>query len=231
MRIPATSFTAKSTARLLACLIAPMLAACASKPAPPGWQADAASSLAGFSDAYLKGDSIIAEANFLRARDQTASTGRPDLVAHAELVRCATRVASLEYDDCPGFEALAYGASAAQRTYAAYLAGRWQGLDPALLPVQHRAIVGSAASAKGASALGTIDDPLSRLIAAGALFKAGRASPADITAATETASLQGWRRPLLTWLGVSAQRAQAAGDGAELARIRRRIDLASKAEQ
>jgi len=213
---------------IAAILIAAALAACASKPAPPSWQSNAYSSLGGFSDAYLKGDSAIADAEFARARSETASTGRPDLVAHAELVRCATRVASLEFDTCPGFEALAQDASAAERAYAAYLAGRWQGLDPNLLPPQHRAIVGAPPAAAGKSVLDGVADPLSRLVAAGVLLQAGRIAPADIAAATETASQQGWRRPLLMWLGVSAKRAADAGDAAEAARIRRRIDLASK---
>ncbi|MFZ3286452.1 MAG: hypothetical protein WA191_06340, partial [Telluria sp.] len=85
-------------------------------------------------------------------------------------------------------------------------------------------------AAAGKSALDAIEDPLSRLVAAGALLQAGRITPADIVAATETASAQGWRRPLLMWLGVSAKRAEAAGDTVQLARIQRRIELASKAQ-
>ena len=92
----------------------------------------------------------------------------------------------------------------------------------AALPEQHRPVVTGAT-------LSGIADPLSKLVAAGALFKAGRIKPADIETATETASSQGWRRPLLMWLGVSLQRARAAGDGAAVARIERRIALASGA--
>ena len=76
-----------------------------------------------------------------------------------------------------------------------------------------------------------IADPLARLVAAGAPLQAGRLTPADIAAATETASAQGWRRPLLAWLGVQAQRAQEAGDRDAAARIQRRIELASKPRQ
>jgi hypothetical protein len=206
--------------RTSACIIAVLLAACASKPAPPSWQSGARSALDGFTDAYLKGDSSAAASEFARARSETAATGRPDLVAQVELVRCAARVASLEYDDCPGFAALAQDASPAQRAYAAYLAGRWQGLDMALLPEQHR---GALATGK----LDAVADPLSRLVAAGALLKAERITPEGMALATDTASKQGWRRPLLMWLGVSAKRAEAAGDTAELARLRRRIALAS----
>jgi hypothetical protein len=205
----------------LIALAATVLAACGSKPAQPSWKSNASSSLSAFSDAYLKGDTNIAETEFARARREMASTGRPDLVAHAELYRCATRAASLEYDNCPGFAAVAQDATAAERAYAAYLDGRWQGLDPLLLPESQRAMV------QGKGALAAIADPLSRMVAAGALMKAQRITPADIAVATSTASDQGWRRPLLMWLGVSLKRAQAAGDSAEAARIERRIELAS----
>ena len=205
-------------------LAALALAGCASKPVPPAWKSNAADALIGYSEAYLKGNSSIAESEFARARGEMSSTGRPDLVAHAELVRCATRVASLEYDDCPGFAALAQDASAAERAYAAYLTGRWQGLDAALLPEQHQAVV-RAPAGQAANVLSGIKEPLSRMVAAGVLMQAGRIAPADIAIATETASGQGWRRPLLMWLGVAQKRAEAAGDSAEAARIGRRISL------
>ena len=201
-------------------LAALLLAGCASQPAPPSWQADAKDALDGFTDDYLRGNTAAANAEFARARRETGSTGRLDLVAQVELVRCATLAASLEFDDCPGFASLSSDANAQQRAYAAYIAGRWEGLDGAALPEQHRLVLASG-SLKGMA------DPLARLVAAGALFKAGKITPGDIELATNTASEQGWRRPLLMWLGVSEQRAQAAGDTAAVERIRRRIALAS----
>jgi len=201
-------------------LAALLLAGCASQPAPPSWQADAKDALDGFTDDYLRGNTAAANAEFARARRETASTGRPELVAQVELVRCATLAASLEFDECPGFAALAPDATAQQRAYAAYIAGRWEGLDVAALPEQHRPVVASGS-------LAGVADPLARLVAAGALFKAGRIRPADIDTALDTASQQGWRRPLMMWLGVAEQRAQAAGDSAALERIRRRIALAA----
>lgn len=197
-----------------------VLAGCASKPAPPSWQPNAKDALDGFTDDYLRGNTAAANAEFARARRETTSTGRADRVAQVELVRCATLAAALEFEDCPGFASLAADATAQQRAYAAYLAGRWEGLDVAALPEQHRAVVGTGS-------LAGVADPLSKLVAAGALFKAGRIEPGDIEAATETASGQGWRRPLLMWLGVQAQRAEATGNVAALEQIKRRIALAS----
>ncbi|HEX8785189.1 MAG TPA: hypothetical protein VF793_03310 [Telluria sp.] len=202
-----------------AAALALALCACASKPQPPAWQPDAKSSLDGYLDAWLNGDTPAAEAEFARARRATAGTGRFDLVAQDELVRCAAQVAALVYD-CPGYAALAGDATPAQRAYAAYLDGRWQGLDASLLPEQHRAVVASGDPAG-------VADPLARLVAAGAALKAGRLTPAGIAAAVDAASSQGWRRPLLAWLGVEEERARAAGDSAAAEQIRRRRALVS----
>lgn len=199
-----------------------LLAACAGAPVPPDWQANAHLALANFTAAYNTGNTRLTDQEFARARAEIASTGRPDLLARAELVRCAARVASLAFDDCPGFEALAADAPAPERAYAAFLAGHWQGLDPALLPAQHRALLAGAADAE---TLNAIKDPMSRLVAAGVLFRMGRITPAGIAAAADTASANGWRRPLLAWLGVQAARADAAGDRDAAAHIRRRIEL------
>ena len=77
----------------------------------------------------------------------------------------------------------------------------------------------------GAQALLAIKDPLSRLVAAGVLFKMSLGDPAVMALAVDTASEQGWSRPLLAWLHLQAQRAELSGDMEESARLRRRIGL------
>ncbi|WP_426114429.1 hypothetical protein [Massilia sp. PWRC2] len=196
-----------------------LLAACVSRQVEPAWRSDASGALDSFTKEYLAGNSAAAAADFARARSAMSSTGRAALVAHAELLRCAVKTASAEVGECDGFAPLAADATPAERAYAAYLAGHWQALPADLLPPQHQAI------ARGSAGLAGMSDPLAQLVAAGALLQAGRLAPADIALAIDTASAQGWRRPLLTWLGVAAQRAQAAGDVAEVARIHRRIAL------
>ena len=64
----------------------------------------------------------------------------------------------------PGFEPLRQDAPAAERAYAAYLAGQAQPQDAALLPAPQRAVL-----AGGADAVKAVADPLSRLVAAGVL--------------------------------------------------------------
>ncbi len=196
-----------------------MLAACAGSAPPPDWQTNAHLALKNFETAYLVGNSRTADAEFARARAELSSTGRVDLVARAELTRCAVQVASLAFDDCPGFTALAADVDGEERAYAEYLAGRWQALEVNRLPQQHRPVVAGGVLPA---------DPLSRLVATGALLRAGRITPVGIAAATEAASANGWRRPLLAWLGVEEKRAADAGDAESAARVRRRIELVTK---
>ena len=218
-----------STSHWITLLSALLLSACASKPVPPDWQTNAFAALKDFSAAYLKGNTRLADFEFARAKSEIASTGRADLLARAELTRCAVRLASLELDQCAGYQTLAAEASPDEQAYAAFLTGQWRSLDVARLPVPYRAIVLTAAAKQPSdpqpSALAAIEDPLSRLIAAGALLQGNRLSSFDVATATDTASSQGWRRPLLAWLGVQLKRAGDAQDAQSASRIQRRIDL------
>jgi hypothetical protein len=173
----------------------------------------------------MTGNTRVELAEYKRAREALASTGKVDLIIRAELIRCAARVASLVFEECEGFDKLAADASPADRAYAAYLAGRAGAADAALLPAQHQPIAAAASDTAAAGAAQAITDPLSKLVASGVLLRANKATPALLTDAVETASAQGWRRPLLAWLGVQAMRAEQAGDAAETQRIKRRIDL------
>jgi hypothetical protein len=182
-------------------LLTIFISGCAGGPPAPAWQANAKYSLDSFQQAYLRGDTRVAEVEFERAKAELGSTGNAALVARAELVRCAARAASLEFDSCPGFEKLRADAGTEEISYAEYLAGR--------------------------SPRAAADDAFSRLVFLGVQFNSGKANPENIAAAIDIASAQGWRRPLLAWLGVQEKRAEAAGDREALERIRRRIALVS----
>jgi hypothetical protein len=214
------------TSRLRPTLLvtAMLLAACAGKPIPD-WKINAKDATERASNAYLAGNTRVADQEFLYARNEVTRTGRIDLLARVELTRCAAQVASLVLDGCPGFEKLRQDAPAAEVAYANYLAGNIQPVDIGQLPAQHRAVAGASSDNAAASAMLSIEDPLSRLLAAGVLLQSKRASPAVISAAVGTASAPGWRRPLLAWLGVQAMRAEQAGDTAEVQRLRRKMTL------
>ena len=203
-----------------------VLSGCASGPAPQVWESNAQSALQNASTAYLTGNARVEEQDFARTLRELRATGRADLVANAELTRCAARTASLVFDDCPAYLPLADDASAEQRAYADYLAGRWQGLNVALLPKHHAAVVANPATAL---ALSQTQEPLSILVAAGVLLKHGNLTQPALDEvsrlAVQTASSQAWRRPLLAWLGVQTKSAESKGDASQVATIKRRIDL------
>ena len=216
--------SAMSRALLVTLLAA--LAACAGKPPQPDWQMNAHDAMERSVQAWLVGDTRIEAQEFDKARSELARTGRVDLLARAELKRCAARVASLVFEPCEGFEKLRADAARAERAYADYLRGSVSPQDIELLPQAQRAAASPGVAADGgAAALRAMDDPLSRLVAAGVLFQAGRASPQAITLAVDAASQQGWRRPLAAWLLVQVRLAEQAGDGEEAARLRRRIEV------
>ena len=204
-----------------------LLAACASGPPVPDWQANARSALDQAAAAYLAGDSAAEARAFAHARDQLGGTGRPELVARAELMRCAVRVASLVFEACAGFERLRNDAAPAERAYAEHLAARALPRDAIeRLPAAQQLAAAAIAAGKAPDAgVQGIADPLSRLVAAGVLFQAGQASPAMIALAADTASAQGWRRPLLAWLEVQAQLAERGNAVEEAQRLRRRMAL------
>jgi hypothetical protein len=215
----------RKLSRFAAVISAGLLTACAGTPPPPDWKMNAQSSLESFEKHYLEGNRRLAEHNYEMARAEIARTGRPDLLARAELIRCATEMAALDPAHCAVITSLPAGTSPEDRAYAAFLAGNWQGLEAASLPEPYRPLLKTTEDKARDQALGGIQSPLSRLIAASVLFRQGNLSPTGIALAMDSASGQGWRRPLLAWLNVQMKRAEAAGDRDALAQLQRRIEL------
>lgn len=216
--------TARRAHRLLLAGLCAALAACSSKPPAPDWQMNAHAAAQKAVEAYLSGNTRVAHLEFARARQETARTGQPALLARVVLLECAARVASLEPGGCSAFDALRQDATPAEQAYARYLAGQLPPQDIPLLPAAQQTVA-AARPGSAAPVLASMPDPLARLVAAGVLLQTGGADPQIMRQATDTASARGWRRPLLAWLLLQAQRAEQAGDADAAARLRRRIHL------
>ena len=203
------------------------ITACASGPKPADWQLESKGAMERAVAAYLEGNARVEAAELARARLEISSTGRVDLLARAELLSCASRVASLVFEPCAGFEKLRQDSPPAERAYADYLAGKLQPQDINLLP-KNQQISAQTQLIRTQPAIERIADPLAKLVAAGTALQAGNASPALVQAAVDAASSQGWRRPLLAWLGVQLKLAEASGNRLEAERIQRRFALTLK---
>ena len=78
-----------------------VLSACASGPKPAEWQLNAKGATERAIAAYLEGNTRVELAEMAKARQDISSTGRVDLMARAELLSCASRVASLVFETKP----------------------------------------------------------------------------------------------------------------------------------
>ena len=203
-----------------------LLTACGSGgPPPPDWKTDSADLIARYQKHALLGENTLAERYFQQAVGATGGAGRMTETARLWLVRCATRRAMLIDDACTDYAELAAVApDAADQAYYRFLTLQWEGLDVALLPAQHRDLLRAPAATRHAVP-GRVGDPLARLLSASLLVMRQEANAATLDVATETASSQGWRQPLLTFLKLQHEQATAQGNTVEQARLARRIQL------
>jgi hypothetical protein len=198
--------------------------ACSSPPKSPDWELNAVDALRRATDAYLSGRSGVADSEFRLARAEVARTARVDQAARVELTRCAVQVASLQFEPCNGARELSADLAKPEAVYLSYLEGQaLDAADVALLPESQRGLLANPAALAEPKL-----DPLSKLVAAGVALQRKQASPATIQAAIDVSAQQGWARPLLAWLAVAKQRAQAAGATDEAQRIQRRMDLVTR---
>jgi len=218
------------TVRSLVLASALAAVSCASAPQVPRWQGDAFEALEAYRTHYLAGESKRAERDYAAARAAVGSTGRLELAARVEVIRCALATAALDFDKCAALYAILPDAGPEERAYGAFLAGRWQAIDMRALPAAYRGVAAASAEEAQNRQLREIEDPVSRLVAAGALLRQARISPDGVAAAVDAASAEGLRRPLLAWLKVQEKLAESAGDAAALAIIRRRIALVEGAK-
>lgn len=206
-----------------------LLVACGSGgPPPPDWKTDSADLIERYKKHALLGENTLAERYFQQAISATGGAGRVADTARLWLVRCATRRAMLIDDACPEYADLArIEPNAADLAYYRFITLRWDELDLALLPGHHRDLV-RAPAGKRHDTLSRISDPLARLLDASLLVLRREANPQTLELATETASAQGWRQPLLTYLKLQEKQAIELGNTAEQARLAKRIQLVEK---
>jgi len=209
----------------LAAVTVALLSACAGGPPPADWQIAGHTGLARFGQAWLSGETRSAEVPMASARQSIASTGRLDLAARLELARCGYLTAGLVFECAALTSEIRTQATADDQAYARFLQGDWSGLEAHHLEARYRPLLQAKDAAGRNDAAHAIADPVSQLIAAALLLRRNEATPALITTAIDTASAQGWRRPLLAWLGIAKQRAEQAGDTRARAHYQQRISL------
>lgn len=190
------------------------LAACGNQPPAADWALNADSGAERATQAYLRGDARVQALEWSKARSEVERTARPQLMARLALMRCAAEQASLDWKDCVDYAAVAIDAEPAEQIYAAYLQAQpLSAQDIARLPAAQQPVA-RALQDRGAAlaAVKAVKEPLSRMVAASVVLRAQGPSDGLLAEAVDTASAQGWRRPLLAWLLLYVKEAREAGD-------------------
>lgn len=219
--------------KLLVLLCALSLTACGSKGPPiPDWKTDSANFIERYKKTYLAGENTVADRFFEQAVNATSGAGKVAETARLWLIQCALHKASLVTDSCERYADLANTDTTAEdKAYFQFLSGQWDQIDVKALPSQYAPILKAATEdmAHTNATLNAMTDPLSRLIAAGLLLERKHVDDETLALATRTASDQGWRRPLLTYLKLREARAQQSGNAGEQASLNVQIKLVEDA--
>ncbi|MDA8125375.1 MAG: hypothetical protein M0009_09330 [Deltaproteobacteria bacterium] len=235
MRIPFATFTSRSSrtirtgAVLLGLLWAALWIGGCGKPAP-AWFAAGHQQLESFKTDYLTGaEPRLVELRFPRVLRELKKSGDLDLIQKAWLTKMALQVAALEKakaDDYLAAEAAL--AVPENRQFYLFLTGEPAQVEAALVPKAYRPFLAALQSRNADAAvrkIADIEDPLSRLIAAGVLIRHLPPSEALLQTAVETASQNGWKRVLLAWLKESKTFHEKRGETAQAEAIGRRLNL------
>lgn len=200
------------------------LAACSQKPPAADWALNAESASDRATQAYLKADQRVQALEWNKARAEIERTASPQLLARLALMRCAVEHASLQWNVCSEYEALAVDADPPEQAYARYLqAAALRPQDIALLPEAQQAVARAADAQAALAAVQGVRSPLSRLVAASVALRMHGPSAGLLAEAVDTAAAQGWRRPLLAWLLLSVREARQVGDETQAQRLERRV--------
>jgi hypothetical protein len=210
---------------LFFCLLT--LVGCGPKPIP--WIAAGYQQMENFKTDFLTGRSpIVTDMHFKKAVEEIKKSGDLGRLGKVWLTRMALQVAVLEEieeGDYPKVEAAQ--SVPANRNFYLFLKGD-RAADDALLPSQYRPflkVLRGGNAPEAGLAVAKIDDPLSRLIAAGLTVRRHPENETLLRAAVETASQNGWKRALLAWLKRLGAFYEASGETSKAAAVRRRINL------
>ena len=210
-------------------LLTLFIGGCGSRPAP-AWFAAGHQQLETFKEDFLTGGApSIAETHFNKAVAEIKKGGDLDLLGKAWLTRMALQVAALEDPEEGEYGSIAAAqAVPANDQFHLLLTGDASQADGVLLPAQYRPLLRALQSrslSDAETSVAQIEDPLSRLIAAGLAVRAHLENVAILQGAVETASRNGWKRALLAWLKRLAAFYEAAGQAANAAALRQKIGV------
>jgi hypothetical protein len=180
------------------------ICACSSSQPIPQWKDTASRQLENYKTNFLTDKEDADEPHFIKARNAIASNNDLQMLAKAYLIKYALHTAVLEdFDDSDFLRIDKLEPNAANRAYYDLLKGNISQLNEAKLkPVYQKLLrlMRDKNLSVAAREISSIDDPLSRLIACGIWVKYMPYNEDVIKLAINTASQDGWKKPLWAYL-------------------------------
>ncbi|MBP7017742.1 MAG: hypothetical protein KBB23_11265 [Smithella sp.] len=213
-------------------IIVLLICACGGAGHIPVWKEKAYSQLDEYKTSFLTGREASTEPHFEKARKEIGAGNDLGLLTVAYLTKYALHTASLEPFDASEFAKLyRLEPHPADMAYCHFLKGNFSAVDTKELPARYAGVL-KAASGKDAATAGreiaAIDDPLSRLIACGVWTRYLPADEAILKIGIDTASANGWRRPLWAYLERLQNYYLENGDQAKANSVSERLKLLKK---
>jgi hypothetical protein len=170
----------------------------------PQWKDTASRQLENYKINFLTDKEDIDEPHFIKARNAISSNNDLQLLAKAYLMKYALHTAVLEdFDDSDFLRIDKLEPNVSNRAYYDLLKGNISQLNETKLKLAYQKLLHLMRDKNlsvAAKEIASIDDPLSRLIACGIWLKYMPYDENIIKLAIDTASQDGWRRPLWAYL-------------------------------
>jgi hypothetical protein len=178
--------------------------ACGGSQPIPQWKDTASRQLENYKINFLTDKEDIDEPHFIKARNAISSNNDLQLLAKAYLMKYALHTAVLEdFDDSDFLRIDKLEPNVSNRAYYDLLKGNISQLNETKLKLAYQKLLHLMRDKNlsvAAKEIASIDDPLSRLIACGIWLKYMPYDENIIKLAIDTASQDGWRRPLWAYL-------------------------------
>jgi hypothetical protein len=217
--------------KLFPLMMVVLICACSSVTVPV-WKDKAYRHLEDYKINFLDGKEDATEFHFIKARREIAASNDLNLLTIAYLTKYALHTASLESFDASEFVKLyRLEPKAADMAYCHFLKGNFNAVDLTVLPARYTGVMKAAAGKDvtlAAREIAAIDDPLSRLVAAGVWVRYMSYDENILQTAINTASANGWRRPLWAYLSKLQTYYQERGDKSKADIIKERLELLKK---
>jgi len=209
-------------------LCAFFLVGCGAKPIPE-WKNVSFNQLESYKKNYLIGKVKIAELHFHKAIEEIKKSGDLEILSTAYLTKYAVNVAVLEdFDESDYLQIESVQQDPKSKNFYNFLKGLFDKVDERLLPREYRGFLKTfryGMERDMEREIVSIEDPLSKLIAAGLLVRYYRYSEAILEAAAGTASKNGWKKAHVAYLEKLKSFYEAEKEMEKAANIQRKIQL------